>query len=107
LPSVAVRYFLFVGFSNDRGLIFIWLGVVVLVIITIVVIVVWVSRRHRVAYDGRQSAKQMETLSEVRGHVGAPVDVATFTRIVTRSGLHRIYSSSSQHRRKHCAALLR
>jgi len=75
---------LFVGFSDDRGLIFIWFDVavlVVIIIITIIIIVVWVSRRHRVAYDEDAPVGQTggKALGGACGHVRAPMDVATFT----------------------------
>jgi hypothetical protein len=103
---------LFVGFSDDRGLIFIWFDVAVLVvIITIIIIVVWVSRRHRVAYDEDAPVGQTggKALGGACGHVRAPVDVATFTlhRNAVRAVHRYLFVFLSQQRRPHCTALLR
>ena len=65
---------LFVGFSDDCGLIFFRFGVVLLLI---VVIVIWVSWRH----DEHAEVDQIggDALGGACGHVRAPVNVATFT----------------------------
>ena len=72
LPEVAracVR--LFVGFSDDRRLIF--LGFRVAVLLLLLAIVVWVSRGRRLAYDDNAPVGQLgrNTLRGVRGHVGS------------------------------------
>jgi hypothetical protein len=88
---------LFVGFSDDRGLIFICFGLTVFIILLIVVIVVvWISRRHDKDPEVDQTGGN--ALRGACGHARAPVNVATFT-------LHRNAVGAAWERcRRHCGA---
>jgi hypothetical protein len=71
---------LFVGFSDDRGLIFICFGFAALILLLLVVIVaIWISWRHRVEDGEIVQTGGNALISEVRAAMPVlPLNVATF-----------------------------